>query len=469
MHGNHATRNAGSSLKIWQFNVEGVSASKSEVLASRLQEYDIQVALIQETHTGDEAQLFSRGQINGYDIVAYANHRTYGIATYVKQGMLNVETVKTTIDENDVHVVVVKVCNIHITNVYKPPNKCWLSDVIPCYDHPSVYAGDFNSHHSNWGYSANDRNGTDLDHWSEDNKLWLLFDPKEKRTFHSARWRRDYNPDLAFVSMDSDLKPLISKRTVLDKFPHSQHRPVMISIGLEFPLINCVQKPRWNFNLAKWPLFQEKLEQTIRYIKPTMGNYNRFTGAVIAAAKKTIPRGFRKQYVPCWNSETERLYKEFCESGENEVADELIHSLDNARKEKWLKTVESMNFTHSSRKAWSVIRRLGAANAKSNGKASISADNVASRLVQLTKVNMEKNVMTKIRHKLKSKRKKLSHNSEVSNPFTTDEIVEAISNIKAGKAAGLDYIHPEFIINCGPKAIEWLTLFFNDIREKRET
>lgn len=68
--------------------------------------------------TADESQLSSRGQINGYDIIAYANHRSYGIATYVRHGILNVEKVRSSIDENDVHIVVVKVCNIHITNVY---------------------------------------------------------------------------------------------------------------------------------------------------------------------------------------------------------------------------------------------------------------------------------------------------------------------------------------------------------------
>lgn len=39
-----------------------------------------------------------------------------------------------------------------------------------------------------------------------------------------------------------------------------------------------------------------------------------------------------------------------------------------------------MNFIHSSRKAWSVIRRLGAANAKCNVKSSITANKVASRI-----------------------------------------------------------------------------------------
>lgn len=198
----HPTRKAGSSLKVWQLNIEGISIPKSEILAAKLLEYDIQVALLQETHTEDEQQLATRGRIEGYDIVAYANHRSYGIATYVRQGVLNVEVIKSTIESNDVHLIVVKVCNVHIFNVYKPPKNRWPNNVITCHEHPSVYCGDFNSHHSNWGYSETDDNGSDIDKWCENNNLCLLYDSKDKGTFHSARWRRDYNPDLAFVSTD---------------------------------------------------------------------------------------------------------------------------------------------------------------------------------------------------------------------------------------------------------------------------
>lgn len=92
-----------------------------------------------------------------------------------------------------------------------------------------------------------------------------------------------------------------------------------------------------------------------------------------------------------------------------------------------------------------------------------TANKVASRLVQLTKVEMDKKQMKKIRSRLKNKRKILTHNVEFSRPFTNEEVIEAMSHVKAGKAAGLDHMHPEFILNCGPKAIGWLKHFFNDI------
>jgi hypothetical protein len=40
------------------------------------------------------------------------------------------------------------------------------------------------------------------------------------------------------------------------------------------------------------------------------------------------------------------------------TADELLISLTKARKEKWINTVENMDFKHSSRKAWKLIQRI---------------------------------------------------------------------------------------------------------------
>lgn len=70
----------------------------------------------------------------------------------------------------------------------------------------------------------------------------------------------------------------------------------------------------------------------------------RFTGALISAAKKTIPGGFRQENAQGWNKETERLFTRFEQTGDNGAAEELAESLDNARREKWRKTVESMSF-----------------------------------------------------------------------------------------------------------------------------
>lgn len=54
------------------------------------------------------------------------------------------------------------------------------------------------------------------------------------------------------------------------------------------------------------------------------------------------------------------IYVDFCESGDPEIVDELLRSLDAARREKWMKTAEELNFKYSSRRSWSLLRKLGA-------------------------------------------------------------------------------------------------------------
>jgi hypothetical protein len=79
------------------------------------------------------------------------------------------------------------------------------------------------------------------------NNFYLVFDVKEIGTFHSGRWNKGYNPDLCFVTRDSEHRLLGTIRTVLPAFPPSQHRPVILNIGLQVPIIPSIPKPRWNF------------------------------------------------------------------------------------------------------------------------------------------------------------------------------------------------------------------------------
>jgi hypothetical protein len=143
---------------------------------------------------------------------------------------------------------------------------------------------------------------------------------------HDGRWQRDYNPDLCFVTSNNNDEPLQTSRCVLNDFPHSQHRPVLITVGIQIPLSDTIQKPRWNFQKADWKTFQNqvRIEQTIRWIPPTSNNYQRFVGTIKSAAKKFIPRGFRKEYTRCWSSTTNNLFDKSQKSPNLDTADELL-------------------------------------------------------------------------------------------------------------------------------------------------
>lgn len=120
--------------------------------------------------------------------------------------------------------------------------------------------------------------------------------------------------------------------------------------------------PRWNLRKANWDKYTKYIEENINRIKPMAINYKRFTSLIKTAATKAIPRGHRKNYIPCWTKECEKLLNEY-EQNNNEVsANHLINLLDEERRKRWVSAVEELDFTRSSRKSWTLLRKLGAAH-----------------------------------------------------------------------------------------------------------
>lgn len=77
-----------------------------------------------------------------------------------------------------------------------------------------------------------DENGQTLVNWSQLNHVHLLYDAKQGGTFESGRWGTSTTPDLCFVTCDETGQLLPAKRTILNQFPKSQHRPVIVDIGI---------------------------------------------------------------------------------------------------------------------------------------------------------------------------------------------------------------------------------------------
>lgn len=114
------------------------------------------------------------------------------------------------------------------------------------------------------GYNTNDANSDTLKEWSESRNLFLVFYAKDRSTFFSARWRRGYNPDLCFVSRNQSDKPLAVTRKLLEDFPRSQHRTILLQIGKKI-FAKSKQKPRWNFLKANWEKFAQQFLQYVSF------------------------------------------------------------------------------------------------------------------------------------------------------------------------------------------------------------
>ena len=84
--------------------------------------------------------------------------------------------------------------------------------------------------------------------------------------------------------------------------------------------------------------------------------------------------------------QSESLYKTFLQSPQGDdsslAATALLAKLDRKRRDRWSESVRSIDFSHSSRKAWSILNNLTGRSRHSLRHSPVSADAIASQLVR---------------------------------------------------------------------------------------
>ena len=276
-----------------------------------------------------------------------------------------------------------------IVNVYKPPPTRLRTLDLPVFPHPCLYAGDFNCRHADWGYDDNSPDGECLAGWASINCLALLYNAKDAASFYSGRWNTGTNPDLAFASVGPNSR--LPDRRVLEKFPRSQHRPSLITPPRFAMAVPSMPVKRWNFRKANWSHYIALTNKFAKTLLPpdsldVDAAYQDFCNIIKKAAKKTIPRGYPNNYIPCWDAECESLYKTFLQSPQGDdsslAATALLAKLDRKRRDRWSEAVRSIDFSHSIRKAWSILNNLTNRSRHSPRHCPVSANAIASQLVR---------------------------------------------------------------------------------------
>ena len=95
-------------------------------------------------------------------------------------------------------------------------------------------------------------------------------------------------PDLIFVS--SNISDMCEKY-VLDPIPHTQHRPICVTVH---PVIVPQPTPfrrRFNLRKAKWDDFSPDFDEAIEEVEPVPENYDRFIGLIRVVSRRHIPKG----------------------------------------------------------------------------------------------------------------------------------------------------------------------------------
>ena len=187
--------------------------------------------------------------------------------------------------------------------VYKLPRWRFAPSAIPTFPHPSLYVGDFNCQHVNWGYNTTSPDSESLVSWATSNNLGILYNPKETASFFSHQWNVGTNRDLAFASFGQKSrlrKQTCSKRILAGTISAFSHKATK-SQG------SCPQRSGEALELSQGWLEARCLltdESVERLPPPNTSNiervYQDFCENLLSAAKQCMPRSRRKNHVPCW-------------------------------------------------------------------------------------------------------------------------------------------------------------------------
>jgi hypothetical protein len=250
----------------------------------------------------------------------------------------------------------------------------------------------------------------------------------------------------------------------MDPIPHTQHRPICVSVK---PVVVPNHTPfRRRFNLAKadWNGYSAELDHLIEDVESTPANYNRFVESVRVASRRHIPRGCRTEYVPGLTDDSKKIYEEYKKQYSNDPFDErtietgnlLLDKLTEEKRRKWERVILMTDMTQNSRRAWKTISKLANDPTSSTPPCLVSANQVAHQLLLNGRGTMPS----------KPKRPVLLQAAEGETsmvyPFSEEEYRKGVAALKNNKAAGRDDVLVEQLKNLGPIAHKWLLEMLNN-------
>ena len=193
-------------------NIEGLTYNKASILSELCKDKHYQFICLQETHRAKDQ---ARPSIHGMALVAKHPHNKHGSSVFVGDG-LKVNSISIC-EEDNVEFITVELPGVVVHSVYKPPAEQFLLPPLGSGSMPHIVIGDFNSHNT--------------------------------QSFNSAIWKKGYNPDLIFVS--SNISNMCEEY-VIDPIPHTQHRPICVSVSIVIVAQPTTFRRRFNLKKADW-------------------------------------------------------------------------------------------------------------------------------------------------------------------------------------------------------------------------
>nr|KAG5697688.1 hypothetical protein BaRGS_000573 [Batillaria attramentaria] len=471
-------------LNIAQWNSEGLQKKKPE-LQKFLHDNKIDVICIQETMTKDNQKIFIRG-FEAFRRDRKDRHKG-GIITFVRNTIPAVEVQH--FDTEELEHQTVKLLlpggDMHVTNCYSPPSTPLGLHHVNIHSTRHLVVGDFNSHSPSWGYATMDTRGEDLEDWMMEKQLTLINQPDDKPTCYSRAWKTLSTPDVAMATDDIHR---ITTRTVQTQLGGSDHLPVILNISTEGCRTHSM-RPSWNLKRANWEHFSHKTDTLTNAVEESADlnkNVKLFTTAILQAAKETIPRGKRKDYIPHWSKEVDTLHTKLSKAREtmeqnptpeNTQAHNQLKEAFNQLKTKetrntWQEKTANLNMETDSRKLWNLVSTLNEEKKREHIQTVLEengthyAGRQAANILADSYQEESRNTIPQQRIRdVKQEKKELLRNENTNptmmSPLTEMELNAAIAKLKTKKAPGKDGILSDMLKHLGPRATQKLLLILN--------
>ena len=152
------------------------------------------------------------------------------------------------------------------------------------------------------------------------------------------------------------------------------------------------------------------------------------------------------------------------------AATALLANVDRKRRDRWSKAVPSIDFSHSRRKAWSILNNLTDhlteqpyRSRHSPRHSFVSADAIASRLVRNGKYDaVERKSSRLVSQEMSDLWRNTTPDAvNISDNFSQKKFTATLQHLKLRKAPGPDSIFPKLILHAGAALKSWLYDFLS--------
>ena len=474
-------------LVFLQWNAEGIQ-KKKEALKIFLHKNEVDVACIQETHLNSNL----RFSIRGYTCLRQdrENRSKGGILTLVKNNIPTSDIIIPSSTQSEIMgtKLILPGGNLNIINCYCPPDKeLELGRIQIPINEECLILGDMNSRSQSWGYPDLNARGEEIEEWQAENSLILLNQPEDPPTFYSRSWMTSSTPDLAFATNTISIG---SKRVVADQLATSDHRPILIQIETTHLPIENPTLPRWNYKKANWNLFARLTDVYVTHINGKTNrinkSYTEFSRALLKAAKESIPRGARKNYIPNWSQHLELLHNETIKARnlaeesptiENNIQLKAANAifrkeyLSSIRKS-WHEKTEKLNADRDGHKLWKIAKSLNQEENKSSpivldaDQEKLTGREAAQKFIKhfssVGNISItEKRAREVNDHIEKAPKMSTPHSHGMTANLSMKEFDDSLKLLKPKQAPGSDKISNDMLIHLGPLAKKKLLQIFN--------